>query len=67
MKWVLVVWYMLGPVDAPLEGMEIRYMTFEYKTASQCFATLNETQKKIESLPDFRGAALECRMYDAGS
>jgi len=64
MKWVLIVYYMLGPVDGALTDMSIKYFSTTLSSEQACYTALADAQAKIESLPDFRGASLECRPYD---
>lgn len=61
MKWVLIVWWMVGPADGMLNDMETRHFQQEYATQDKCYEALFEASAKVEEIENLRGAVLECR------
>ena len=64
MKWILIVWWMVGPVDGMLNDMETRSFSQTYDTQQKCYDALFETNEKMKEIKDLRGAVLECRPDD---
>ena len=65
MKWVLIVWWMVGPVDGALEDMTTRHFQQEYATQDKCYEALFETSVKVAEIENLRGAVIECRPDDS--
>lgn len=61
MKWVLIVWWMVGPVDGNLDDMTTRSFQQEYDTQDKCYEALFETSVQMEKIENLRGAVIECR------
>lgn len=64
MKWILIVWWMVGPVDGALTDMDTRHFSYEFATQEKCYAALEETREKLEEIENLRAAALQCESDD---
>jgi len=61
MKWILIAWWIVGPIDGPATEYTKTHLRQEFSSLEACAEAMDKWEQRVTAIENFRGAAGECR------